>query len=95
MVSSGYQYRIYWKNSKLVNWVFVKDKYGTFKGTLKTTLQYDMTGTKDSRLHQNIADTKAKVKRDTSRNSAREGDSVPVHTICKGEFSDIYVQGYD
>jgi hypothetical protein len=32
----GYQYRIHWKNWKLISWVFIKDKCDKGKGKLKT-----------------------------------------------------------
>jgi hypothetical protein len=40
LIFDGYQYRIHLKNSKLMSWVCVKDKWGKCKGKLKTTLQY-------------------------------------------------------
>ena len=39
---SGYQYRNHRKNSKLINWVCIKDKCGKCKGKLKTTLQHEI-----------------------------------------------------
>jgi hypothetical protein len=38
---------------------------------------------------------KVKVKLDSCRKSAREGDSVAVRAICKEELSEMYAKGYD
>jgi hypothetical protein len=51
-----------------------------------TTLQNEMAGKTDCRFRPNAGEMKVKIKLDTCRKSAREGDSVPVLANCKEEF---------
>ena len=62
---------------------------------MKTALQNEMAGKTDCRFRPNLGEMKVQIKLDTRRKSAKEGDSVSVLAICKEEFSEIYVKGYD
>ena len=46
LIFSGYQYRAHRRNSKLISWVCVKDKFGKCKGKLETSLQYEVVSKK-------------------------------------------------
>ena len=78
---SGYQYQILQKNSKLVNWMWVKDSCVKCKGKLKNTFQDQMAGKPDCRFHPNQGERKVKIKLDTCRKVLGKVDSVPVLAI--------------
>jgi hypothetical protein len=65
------------------------------KGELNATSQNEMAGETDCRFRPNLDEMKGSIKLDTCRKSARDGDSVPALAICKEEFSEIYMKGYD
>jgi hypothetical protein len=58
-------------------------------------LQYEIVSKTDHSFVPHLNGTEAEVKLDNCRNRAKKEVSVPVHTICRAEMSDIYAQGYD
>lgn len=80
---------------KIRSWVSVKEKRFKCKGKLKTTLQYEMVSKTGHSFVPTLAGMVDEVKVESCRNRAREEVTVPVHTFCRKELSDIDRRGYD
>jgi hypothetical protein len=73
----------------------VKDKCDKCKWKVKHNLRYEIPSKADNSCVLNLAGIEVKIKLGNCRRGAREKLSVPVHTIYKEEWSDLYAKGCD
>ena len=73
----------------------VKDKWVKCKGKLKTTLKYEVVNKTAHSFVPILVEMEGEVKVDSCRKEARGEVTVPVHTLCRKELSDIDRKVYD
>lgn len=95
LVLEGYQYRVHRKNEKCISWVCVKDKKEKCKGSLKTTIQYEVLQQMAHTCIPNVAEVEVKKAIINCKKRVRDKVSVPVNVIYQEEFTSIYSKGYD